>query len=155
MRIRFFALLWLGSMLLACSHPFTRIQAPSVSIAHIDLVDAQLLEQRYRLRLRVQNPNPYALPISGMHYRLFLNGLEFARGVSSQSVSIPAYEERTLEVDMVSTIGTLIEQLQRWQRLPDEGVRYRLAGEVNVRSRFAPVGFEYHGVIPLHTPLTP
>lgn len=155
MRLRILVLLAISSLLSACSNPFVRIQAPSVSIAQVSLIEAQLLEQRYRMQLRIQNPNPYALPISGMHYRLFLNGVEFARGVSSQSVQIPAYEERLLEVEMTSTIGALIGQLHRWQRIPEEGLRYRLAGEVNLSSRFTPVGFEYHGAIPTETPLTP
>lgn len=155
MRVRFLVVVCLSSLLSACSHPFTRIQPPSVSIAHLALVDAALFEQRYRLQLRVQNPNGYALPISGMQYRLFLNGVEFARGVSSQSVRIPAYEERLVEVEMVSTIGAVVDQIKNWPRVYDEGLRYRLVGEANVARRLAPVGFEYHGAIPLDTPLTP
>lgn len=144
-----------GVLLAACSSPLVRIHAPDISISQFSLVDVQLLEQRYHLQLRIQNPNPYSLPIAGMHYRLFLNGIEFAHGVSNQSVEIPAYGERLVEVDMVSTIGTLLDQIQRGQLIPEDGIRYRLTGEVDVRSRLTPVGFDYHGTIPLNTPLTP
>lgn len=152
MRFTLVCLLCLGS-LLGCAHPFTRVQPPSVSISEIHLVEAQLLEQRYRLRLRLQNPNSFALPISGMEYRLFINGVEFARGVSSQSAYVPAYEERLLDVEMVSTIGSLVGQLRNWSRRPEQAVRYRLAGEVDVAARFAPVSFEFHGAFPFDTPV--
>lgn len=155
MAIRVFALGCLLSLLSACTHPFTRIQPPSVSIAGIELIEAKVLEQRYRLQLRIQNPNGQALPISGMRYRLFLNGIEFAHGVSSQAVHIPAYEERLVDVELVSTIGAVVEQLSHWPRPSDEALRYRLAGEAEVSRRLAPVGFEYHGAIPLQTRLTP
>lgn len=154
MRLR--AVVLLAVMLLsACSSPLVRIHSPSISIKQFSLVEAQLLEQRYRLQLRIQNPNPYTLPISGMQYRLFLNGLEFAHGVSSQSVTIPAYEERLLEVDLVSTVGALAEQLRQWTRTPEDGLRYRLTGEVDLSTRVTPVGFDYHGAIPWNTALTP
>lgn len=155
MRSRFGLLLSMCLLLTACSSPFTRIQPPSVSISQLRLVDARLLEQRYRLQLRIQNPNAYSLPISGLQYRLYLNGLEFARGVSSDSVTIPAYEERTLDVDMISTIGTVLDQLRQWSYTEGDELRYRLAGEVKLSTRLAPVGFEYHGVIPLKTRITP
>ncbi len=155
MRLRLVLLLSIYSMLMACSGPFTRIQAPSISISSLSLLDAQLLEQRYRLQLRIQNPNPYSLPIAGLQYRLYLNGLEFARGVSSQAVTVPAYEERVLNVDMISTIGTLIEQLRQWPDVQHGELRYRLAGEAKLSTRLVPIGFEYHGTIPLNTRLTP
>lgn len=155
MRIPWLLVLSFVSLLTACAHPFARVQSPSVSVAQFQLLDAKVLEQRYRLQLRIQNPNSFALPIAGMHYRLFLNGVEFARGVSNQSVNIPAFSERTMEVDMVSTIGTVIDQIQRWKRDSENGLRYRLAGEADVATSFAPVSFEYRGVIPLDTPLIP
>lgn len=153
MRITLVCLLCLNSLLTGCSHPFARVESPSVSVSQIHLVEAHVLEQRYLLRLRLQNPNSFALPISGMQYRLFINGAEFAHGVSSQAVHVPAYGERLVEVEMVSTLGALMNQLRRWPPGPEDTLRYRLAGEAGLATRFRPVHFEYHGVFPFATPI--
>ena len=61
---------------------------PEVNLVGLRVVELGLFEQRYELQLRVQNPNSFVLPISGMSYSPELNGEEFARGVSRGKVSL-------------------------------------------------------------------
>jgi len=59
-------------------------EALRVSVASISVSNASLLEQRYLLRVRLQNPSGQELKLDGLVYDLSLNGRLFARGVSDQ-----------------------------------------------------------------------
>lgn len=71
-------------MLSACATMQERFEAPKVTITSLSLDRVTLLEQRYRMGLRIQNPNDMALSIAGMAYRFNVNGRELASGVSDQ-----------------------------------------------------------------------
>ena len=74
-----------------CASVGTSVDTPYITLAGVWLVDVNLLEQRYRMRLRIQNPNPFSLNIDGLDYRVEINDKEFARGVSNQAFSVPRY----------------------------------------------------------------
>jgi LEA14-like dessication related protein len=62
-------LVWLA----AYSNLLERPEPPRVSLAGLEIVDANLFEQRYALRLRLQNTNDMTLSITGLDYEVFLN----------------------------------------------------------------------------------
>ncbi|HIL91672.1 MAG TPA: Water stress and hypersensitive response domain-containing protein [Cycloclasticus sp.] len=109
---QFFILLSLGLTLIGCAGITYHAEPPQISISNIQLVDAQLLEQRYDLTLRVQNTNDFPFFIKGISYKLDINGSEFAHGVSKQSLDILPYEEQFLTVTLVSNTLGLIKQFQ-------------------------------------------
>jgi LEA14-like dessication related protein len=104
-----------------------------------------LLEQRYGLQLRILNPNDTAIPLEGLSYTLEINGREFAYGVSRQSVSIPAYGEALLDVDVVSNLLNVLQQVQEMGTEKRGSLNYRLSGKMNLASRVASLPFDYQG----------
>ena len=58
-----------------------------------------LLEQRFKVGLRVLNPNGVALPVKGLSYSLKLNGHKVVSGVTSDIPELPAYGETTLALE--------------------------------------------------------
>ena len=108
--------------------------------------DVNLFEQRFRLRLRIQNPNDASLGIRGMDYLLQLNGMDFARGVSAESATIPAYGEQVVEVDAISNLLNVIGQLNELE--PGERLTYRLSGGVSLDDAVGKVPFDYQGEMP-------
>ncbi|PCH85377.1 MAG: Water stress and hypersensitive response domain-containing protein [Piscirickettsiaceae bacterium] len=124
----------------ACAGVTYHADPPNVSIAGIELQDAQLLEQSYALTLRIQNPNETALYINGLSYTLHLNGSEFASGVSNQHVEVPAYSEKLMIVSLVSSTFGIIQQLKALGYNPNQNFNYRLSGKVSLGT--SKIGFD-------------
>ena len=144
--IALFALL-LG--LTACAGLTSRLESPRVSLADLQLEQFGVFEQRYRLSLRVQNPNDVELPIAGMEFRLYLNDEEFAHGLSDQHVTLPAFGEQLVEVRVTSGIGGILGQIQRLGSGELKTFSYRLSGHVKPLHRALKYPFEYRGEIDL------
>jgi LEA14-like dessication related protein len=142
-----------AALLAGCAGLQNLEKPPRVTLAGIQPVQVQLLEQRYVALLRIQNPNPVALPIEGLEYTLAINGSDFADGVSNQRVTVPAYGEKTLEVGVVSTIVTLFRQLEQLSR-SDGRLKYRIRGSLGLRDVGA-VPFEHEGEVDLRPPRPP
>ncbi len=112
------------------------VDPPKVSLADVKLVSAGLLEQRYRLSLRVQNPNSIVIPISGLDYRVELGGSEFARGVSASSFSLPANGEDMVEIDVSTNLLDSARRVYALLKSGDDSVDYNLSGNVKVNLPF-------------------
>jgi LEA14-like dessication related protein len=149
---RYLGMIALAAMALglgACATLMQRLEPPRVSLAGLELEEIGLFEQRYRLRLRIQNPNDVELPIAGMDFRLYLNDEEFASGLSDQPVTVPAFGEQVIEARVTSSITGIIEQLQRFSRAEAQTFSYRLAGHVKVLQRAMKYPFDYRGEVDL------
>jgi LEA14-like dessication related protein len=127
--IRYFFVL-LSLTLTACAGITYHAEPPQISINNIQLVDAQLLEQRYELTLRIQNTNDFPLFIKGLSYQLHINGSKFAHGVSKQTLDILPYEEQLLTVSLVSNTLGIINQLQALSTT-NKTLHFRLTGHVS------------------------
>ncbi len=134
-------------IMLGCAVIYPEPEPPHVTVADLYAIDVKLLEQRYGLRLRVQNPNSFALPIVGMDFRLEINDREFARGVSDKAVEVPAYGEALVDVDVVSNLGYLLGQLWDLEDRRRDTLRYRLSGRIGLANHIGKVPFEYKGEI--------
>jgi LEA14-like dessication related protein len=91
--------------------PHARVIAPDVRIADLELLETGLFEQRYRVTLRVSNPNDFALPLDGVRFALELNDQPFARGYSSHGVSVPRLGDATLTVEATTSTFDIVRQV--------------------------------------------
>lgn len=136
---RYAALATLALSLSACSGINTLrkiVEPPKVSLANVKLVSAGLLEQRYRLSLRVQNPNGVAIPINGLDYSVNIQGNEFARGVSASSFTLPANGEDLVEIDVSTNLLDSARQVYAMLKSGERNVDYSLSGNVQVNLPF-------------------
>lgn len=120
------------ALLSACSSLSQLVEAPKVSLANVSLLQANLLEQRYRLTLRVQNPNAVAIPISGINYAVKLAGVDFASGLTPNSFNIPANGEDLVTVDVSTNLIDSARQIFNVLRSRPENIDYQLSGDVKV-----------------------
>lgn len=141
----------LTALMLGCASLGQRREPPIVSLAGLQMGEMTLFEQRYRLQLRVQNPNDVELPISGLHCTLVINDREFANGVSDASVIVPRFGEALLNVEVVSDLRRVIAQLRDRRRQPVESITYRLSGKLTLQNSPFPIPFDYHGEFDLRT----
>lgn len=133
----------------ACTRPPVAMQPPQVTLAGISLVGLDLLEQRYEIRLRVQNPNRFDFIIEGMQYQVEINDKIFARGLSNHRVSIPQNDMRTVSVEVVSTLADVLHQLQVAEQEGPEVLRYRVSGTLMLHNHANDVPFDHRGEIRL------
>jgi LEA14-like dessication related protein len=139
--------LLLAAMLGGCATLQPPLQAPNVSLTEMRVLDATLFEQRYALKIRVQNPNPAALPITGMDFRLDINDVELGRGVSDQAITVPAYGETVSEIALVSNLARIVDQIRALDSGKGPGLRYHLTGGFSVAGRIGKLPIDYQGEI--------
>lgn len=91
-------------------------EAPSVSLADMELEGIKGLETIFRLQLRVLNPNEEPLEISSIHCTVKVQGKSFAKGFSSSQVTVPASGTAVVPVlvyaGMADLLGSVIDLLQ-------------------------------------------
>jgi LEA14-like dessication related protein len=121
---------------------------PQVSLVNLQPVQIRLFEQRYLATIRILNPNPVALPIDGLEYAISINGSEFANGVSSQRVTVPAYGEKTLDLGVSSTLAKLFDQIRRFGT-GHGTLRYAISGSLELRGSASSVPFSQDGEVDL------
>lgn len=137
-------LLLTAAMLAACAGMSTLKEPPRVSLVNIQPGDMTLLEQRFGVRLRILNPNDAPIPVTGLSCSLEINEREFAYGVSQQDVTIPPFGEVLLDVDMISNLLNVMQQLRGFGGEEHNSFRYRLKGHLALaNARRLP--FDYHG----------
>ena len=133
---RVFAVGALAALLLSagCAGFCSRLEPPKLSVVGVEIVRGDLFEQRFKARMRVQNPNDRSIAVRGVSYTLQIGGEELGRGLSGSSFTVPALGEA--EFDMLVTVnfaGTVMRLLERARSdgLPDS-LSYRLRGEVKL-----------------------
>ncbi len=138
-------------ILTACANVPTSLQqfTPEVSLKGFKLVKLGVLEQDYQLKLQLKNPNPIPIPITGLNYKLQINGQEFTTGSTDKAITIPANGEEFLEIDVVSNLMSVIGQWKDFKSLLNRKFEYNLSGGVNVMGTSAAIPFDYKGDISL------
>lgn len=139
--------------LMGCAGMGYREDSLKVTIASIQLLESTLMEQRYLVKLRLQNRSQRTLSINGMSFDVALNGKDFASGVSNQELSVDAFDEAILEVKVSSTLFGIIRQIHSLQNLEQDAFAYEISGRVTAGNGFYSLPFKEAGVIDLN--LTP
>ena len=111
-----FWMLSLNLMLSGCSSVSERVDrliVPKVELAHVALQKADLLAPRFRLSLRVENPNADDIQVEGADAVLSLNGKPVAKGVSPKPVILKGRQETEVEIDATAKTLALARQIFR------------------------------------------
>lgn len=134
--------------LAGCSLFAPRFERPELAVTQVELQDARLTQQHFRVRLRVTNPNDRGLPVRAVHCRLELGGEYFGEGESSSAFTVAARGttefELLLTTDLASTLAKLLPRLKSTAQPLD----YRLVGRVDTELAFARmIPFDQRGVL--------
>jgi LEA14-like dessication related protein len=140
----------LGLTMTACSAMPRDFEPPKVSIANIVPKDMTLMEQRFDVQLRIQNPNNFDLAINGARFDIELNGKEFGTGLSGAKVTVPRFSSEVVSGEVITGLGNMIRQAQGLSADVTK-VQYRLKGRAFAESpgSFA-IPFDEHGEIDLN-----
>ncbi len=139
--------------LVGCAGLQPYAETPRVSLVSIQPLEMQMLEQRFALQLRIMNPNDVEIPVEGLSYAVEINQREFAYGVSRQAVSIPPYGEALLQVEVVSNLLNVMQQLQKMgDSTGGGGLEYRLHGKIGLAGLRRGLPFDYAGKLSYRDP---
>ena len=107
---------------------FPRIREPEFSIISIAIMQAELINTRFAVTLKIDNPNPFPVTLSSLKYELFGHGLFWADGNEQNVLAIPAKDSAQtrlfLIMNFINMKRGLLNEIIAMRR-----VNYRFTGE--------------------------
>lgn len=135
--------------LAACA--FARFEAPHLSVIKVDMVESDLLSQRFKVRLRVHNPNDRELPVRGVTVKLELAGEPFGDGVSGERFVVPAYGEAEFDMLLTTNLASAVMRVIGRKDKGEDSVEYRMSGNVDIdKVMMHSIPFSDSGKLPIH-----
>ena len=118
-----------------------------INVVGLEPIPGEGMEMRFKVKLRVQNPNETAIDFDGLALDLDLNGRPFASGVSDRAGSVARFGEALIEIPVsVSAIAVVrqalgvIEGVDGGKAEVPYALRGRLAGGLLGGMRFSDSG---------------
>ncbi len=126
-------------LLAGCAGLGTKLESPKVSILGVQTLTTDMFAQKFKVRLKVENPNDLELKVTGLEYQILLMGDSFAEGNSTDRFLLPAKGEA------VSSLGRLISRVGGGKL---ENVDYEIVGTVYVdKGMIKKIPFQDHGQV--------
>src|SRR5260370_15199069 len=97
--------------LVACSLMAPKFERPTLSVTGIELVNGNLLQQHFRVKFNIQNPNDRALPVSGLHAALSVAGENIAQGQNECAFVVPAQGDGAFDQKITANIAPVLVKL--------------------------------------------
>jgi LEA14-like dessication related protein len=120
-----------------------------VTIADLKPLESTLMEQRFEVKIRLQNRSKETLNIDGLSFDLDLNGKRFASGVSNQATTVEGFGESTMKVTISSTVFGLIKQFGVLQDRQGGSFDYQISGSLSSPDSILSLPFSEKGDVKL------
>jgi len=121
-------------LIASCSTMPKDFEAPRVNISDLTPKEMAIFEQKFDVKLRIQNPNDVDLSVNGMRFDIELNEREFANGMTGERLTVPRFGSQTVDVEVFTTLASFLRQVQDLNTSGGQKVRYRLKGTAFVDS---------------------
>jgi len=131
------------------SAAFPGVLPPVFNITDIAILQAELINTRFRVGLRIDNPNPFPVELSAFSYRLYGNGMFWAEGFERNVLTVNANFSLAgsifLIMNFIDMDRNILDQIIRL-----EDVNYRFTGNFRVSTgvEYLPIfndGFDLSG----------
>lgn len=122
--------------------------ALEANLVDLEPLESTAFEQRFRVLLRLRNPNDRPVEIDGLRFDLELNGERLATGLSDQTLTLPRLGDAVIEVTTTTTLLDLLRQalaLNERGRDPVPALDYALYGRVYLAGSLGSLHFESSG----------
>ncbi len=133
----------------SCATLESKLQTPTVNVMGVQMLSGDMFSQRFRLRVKIENPNDIEVPVRSIEYTLFLMGDQFGEGQTESSFILPARGEAEFDMgvttDFVSALGRLISRMGG-NKL--ENVEYEIAGKLHLdKGLVRTIPFDHKGLV--------
>ena len=138
---------WTGILFLllfsGCASWFIKGEPPDVLVTNITPLDATAFEQRLQVDLRIRNPNDFDLVVTGIDFKLNVNGNRLARGLGNKELTIPRLSDAVVSVQTSTSTFDIIRQLMSLSQKQD--LSYDISGVLHSKDGRLP--FDNSGVL--------
>jgi LEA14-like dessication related protein len=144
-------------LLAACSTMGSNLVAPQVEVVGVQMMSTDMFAQRFKVRVKVVNPNDLELPVRGLEYTILLMGDSFAEGMSNDQFLLPALGEAEFDMlvttNFVSSFGRLLSRVSGGKL---EDIDYEIVGKVLVdKGMVRKIPFNHRGTVDFSKQLKP
>jgi len=108
------------------------IHTPTWRLHGVEIGAVDATEATLRINLKITNPNPVAMVVERIVYRLIFNDITLAHGEKVGAFEFRPYQEAGMSLPILVDLATLLAQLPFLQG--DEKVAYRVEGEVTLKA---------------------
>lgn len=151
---KLFTFLILMSFLSACTtlnlNSMMKPEPPKISVGALEVIKTGWQEQHFKLRLRVKNPNSFPLSLASMNFQLYLNNKQFTTGESNPDMTLPAFGEQCLAINIVSNLSDIFDGFKELKKAAKKRqLNYRIVGNVTIWKGTPQIPFEHRGEVPV------
>jgi hypothetical protein len=101
---------WLAA---GCSLIAPRFERPEISVADIQMVGGNLLQQNFLVKLNIENPNDRTVPVTSLHAEIDVAGERLASGVSNRPFVVPARGSTQFEMTVTANLALALLKLSQ------------------------------------------
>lgn len=85
-----------------CASSGSIVESPAVDLTSVQVSEMSFTSQTFLLGFKVDNPNPFPIPVRAVNYRVRLNDQPFAGGETQSDFTVPAggAEDFVISVDL-------------------------------------------------------
>lgn len=136
---RFLIAALLALLLGGCAALSPNFQQPGVEVTAIEPLPAGPgNDLRFRIHLRVFNPNDSELALSGLYYTLSLSGHKVVTGTANNLPTIAAYGQDDIVVDATASVVGSIFAAMDFIGSRSDTVPYELEAKLGLRNSILP-----------------
>jgi len=134
-----------GTLLLAACALAPKFTTPQLTVVGVQVLGGDLISQRLKVRMHVDNPNDATLPVAGLDYTLEVDGQQLATGESAASFVVPALGSAEFDMNVTTNVaGAVMRLLARGADA--QSVAYHLTGRISLSSGWLrSIPFEQRG----------
>lgn len=103
---------------------------PAVHLVKVEVVRAKLMEQRFVLYFRVDNPNDSDLTVRSLDYRIHLGNLLLTEGEHEHWFTVRPKRSAYFKVPIRTNLWPQVKELVKLLKNPEQPIPYRLEGEL-------------------------
>ncbi len=142
-RLRGVAGLLTTLILSGCASWMMKGEPPEVLVTNVTPLEASAFEQRLQVDLRIRNPNDFELAVTGIDFRLDLNGNRLARGLGNKELAVPRLSDAVTSVETSTSTLQVVRQLLSFSG--DQALTYHVTGVLHTKEGRLP--FDNSGVL--------
>ncbi|MHC8310685.1 LEA/WHy family protein [Pseudomonas sp. GT1P32] len=103
---------------------------PEVHLVKVEVVRAKLMEQRFLLFFRVDNPRDSDLTVRGLEYRIHLGEMLLTEGEHEHWFTVSPKHSAYFKVPIRTNLWPKVRELVKLLKKPEQPIPYRLEGEL-------------------------
>ncbi len=147
--------LGLAVLLAGCAQLRPNFEQPQVTLESLEMLEQNGFSQRFRIGLRLTNPNSQPLAINGMSYTLGLNGFKLVSGVSNRIPELAPYTDTKIFLEAGTDLFEALRLIGSLTERANQPLQYELNAKLDLKGLSPTVHVKREGKVELDRMLNP